>query len=1348
MAYDPYKIIKQQQVLAKKHTGLYVMQPTRRQVAVIVQGEEKVYRPLILGGRRYWWRGRRGRITSEELAWWKTLGNLGKSIRAWTTASKNELVTFTRNNYGIDISSFPDFAQRAFGHLLTGAKPTKAEYKALRREYRRSEYGRRGERVSTVEGKQLRSILSMYAKEFKPRSKTWGGGSGGDVDANTGKPLRPAQIRKTTTDGTIDTTGWTKQDLYNYARVHGAETTDVKSIYEKNYQQWKTADVVKPLTLLPEFSAQAGEFTVIAGEAIKNIATGKIIGYIGPGNSLMDLHGTVIGSYEGDRKDADKVYLAEFKAVPKREGIPYCTEKNYEKAKKYLVELMEKGVIPGGSVLVQRHGEWVYIPPRPENETFRLDTGEWVFKQSYDELDKDAQDYLNKYGIKQYIASYAPAQEWVAEASTKKALAPFGTTYKTPGEAYKAGVITLKELSAYKSAELYPAKGKEVYAPVTTYDLAAAREGGISDSFLIDKAGFSEADIKDAKEWQAKLKSGEIIALPDGTYMPKNDFDKQPEGCQEILKAEGFSGYFAAVAKYSSIEEAKDIVEARLKAKWLEDNPYPGFLKSHGVLERDWGAGDYDLYLDILKARDAVLRAMSPSDAALYYKGGAVYLQGLALSPLTMIFPPSKALKKEYTIGDVSKVEWALGAVNIALIGAAFAPGAVVGSLAGRGIVTGIATTGAGLVGYETAKHWTKLTPLQQGLGVGATLLYALPLLGSAARGIKITSGKIPTVVGDVTTWKGLTIARNPVIGMSQGKFVVGARNITLPEARLILNGYHPLSVLETKVFVNTKALKAAGFADDQIDFLIKTLKSRNLFAGKQSPFLAKEALVEPTARLDADEVNVFLKKISEHSKAVDQVDLLYGSPTIKAQLTPELRGWRQIHDWDIGLNVGLAKTEAFARELLKALQKLPGNRQYRINPKNPLLVEKKIGGKWEHIADIHSSEVKPDVSEIPGSKLDTTGEYSYGRLVAEPAITVKYPGAVKISIMRLSESGVRKADTILRVRQTPQGTAFRPPKRGIAHPGVPKDAADFYVILRTLKGQKVADEWAASWTKAMGYPSSEISKILPRIIKAMEEVAAKTPSDMIGYRLTPSKVPTGGSPTITIHVPSSLVASVSGSLKKLISAPISPYALSASAALSLSPSQLASISGGKVSPSIASPKISPSPKASPSMSVAPSISASPSPSGSPSPRPTPSPSPYPSPTPVPTPTPGPAPIGKKPPPIPPKVAISKLTKAQREGLIAYKMGWCYKVFFPPYGQDDIIHSKKPMQGVKYFSGPGSAMKSIIARHGPVPPEVRRDMGMMHVIIRTPWEKTSKPRIYFRRKHKKASTTPGITGVR
>jgi len=1133
-------------------------------------------------------------------------------------------------------------------------------------------------------------------------------------------------------------------------------------------EAWKEAKAVSapiPRTrvpvILPDVTEVEGEFEVVGGGAIRNTDTGEIVGYIGADNKLMDLHGKVIGEYEGTRKDISSVSLAKFIPVPKREGIPYCTEKNYEKAKEYLVELMEKGEVPGGSVLVQRHNEWVYIPPTKENETFKLGSGEWVYKQDYDKLDKDAQVYLNKYGVKRFIENFAPAQVWAAETGIKKTLAPYGTTYKTPEEAYKAGVITLKELSAFKSAELFPKKGREVYTPTTTYDIAAAREGGVSDNILL-AAGFTKTDIEDAKKWQTKITTGEIIALPDGTYITKKDFDKQPKGCQEILKSEGFGGYFAAVAKYNSIEEAKDIAERRVIKEWLKDNPYPGFVRA-GMTEKEWGKADpgsnYGLYIAVLQARDAVLQRMTSAEQDLYYKGGAVYLQGLALTPLNMLFPATKAIRKEYTIDDISKVEWALTGVNAALIGTAFVPGALVGSLAGRGIVTGISTTGAGLVGYETRKHWSELTPVQQGLGVGAVLLYGLPLLGSVARGIKITSGKIPTVRGDVTTWKGLAIARNPVIGRSGGKFVVGARNITLPEARLIREGYHPGSMLETKVFVNTKALKAAGFSKKQIDYLVQTLKSRNLFAGKKSPFLSKEALIEPTARLDADEVNVFLKKISEHSKHVDQVDLLYGSPTIKAQLTPELRGWRQIHDWDIGLNVGAKESLAFAKELLRALRKLPGSRQYRINPDNPLLVEKYIKGKWEHIADIHSSEIKPDVSQIPGSKLDVTGEYSYGRLVAEPAITVKYPGSVKISIMRLSESGVRKADTILRVRQTPKGTAFRPPARGIAKPGVPKDAADFYVVLRTLKGQKIADKWAASWAKAMGYTQAELSKVLPRITKAMSAIASKTPSDMIGYRLTPLKVPTKASPTITIHVPSSLTASVSGSLKKIISAPISPYALSSSAALSLSPAQLGSISG-VVSPKITSPKISPSPSASPRMSVSPSISASPSPSGAPSPSPKttpspspypspPSPSPYPSPAPAPTPTPSPAPIGKKPPPIPPQVALSRLTKKQREGIIAWKQGWCYKLIYPPYGVDNIINSRKPLAGVKYFSGPRSAARSIIAKHGYVPPEVLRDMGIMDVIIRTPWEKKSKPKIFFKRdRHQRTRTTPGISGVR
>ena len=72
-----------------------------------------------------------------------------------------------------------------------------------------------------------------------------------------------------------------------------------------------------------------------------------------------------------------------------------------------------------------------------------------------------------------------------------------------------------------------------------------------------------------------------------------------------------------------------------------------------------------------------------------------------------------------------------------------------------------------------------------------------------------------------------------------------------------------------------------------------------------------------------------------------------------------------------------------------------------------------------------------------------------------------------------------------------------------------------------------------------------------------------------------------------------------------------------------------------------------------------------------------------------------------------------------------------------------------PLEGVKYFSGLGSVARSIIAKHGYVPPEVLRDMGIMDVIIRTPWEKKSKPKIFFKRDiHQRTKTTPGISGVR
>jgi hypothetical protein len=55
-----------------------------------------------------------------------------------------------------------------------------------------------------------------------------------------------------------------------------------------------------------------------------------------------------------------------------------------------------------------------------------------------------------------------------------------------------------------------------------------------------------------------------------------------------------------------------------------------------------------------------------------------------------------------------------------------------------------------------------------------------------------------------------------------------------------------------------------------------------------------------------------------------------------------------------------------------------------------------------------------------------------------------------------------------------------------------------------------------------------------------------------------------------------------------------------------------------------------------------------------------------------------------------------------------------YKAIYEPYGKKNIINSRKPIEGVKYYEGIGSAAKSAIARG--IPPEViNRDMGIVDI---------------------------------
>jgi hypothetical protein len=846
-------------------------------------------------------------------------------------------------------------------------------------------------------------------------------------------------------------------------------------------------------------------------------------------------------------------------------------------------------------------------------------------------------------------------------------------------------------------------------------------------------------------EFLKKVEAGDIIPVAGGQYITKEEFNKLPSGSQQIVKEQGFEALTKATTiVYEKVIKPKgfswDPVYKRNLAKW-ESYPKP-IITQEEMNEIPFA--DKDMYH---LSEDSYGRA------------------GLVV--LASFMPPAKAVLPEYTTKDITAMDWGVAAAQAPLIILGFAPAAISSSLAARVATVAGSTALSGLIGYGTAKSWAGLTPAQRTMGVGMAALCAIPLITTVARNVKISGPGIPTIEhpkGEVV-WKGLSVAGTPIIGKSGGKWILGTRGITLPEARLILDGYKPEMMLETKVFVNRTALEKAGFSRIQIDYLTDTLKSRNLFTGKSSPWLDKNVLLEPTQRLNAAEIDTIMGRLNKLEQAkmgsVKDAYLLYGSPTIKAQLAPDLRGWRPIHDWDISLNMNQAKTETFTSTLLKDLE-AKGSGTYRINPKTPTLIEKKVGGTWEHIADIHSME---EVSmDILSSKLDSTGTYSYGRMVAEPAITVKYPGVGELRIMRLSESGVRKADTILRVRQTAEGTAFRPPERGIAQPGVPKDAADFYVTLRTFCGEGIAEEWLESWAKAMGYGKTQLAKVLPRIRESMLEVASHSPSDIIGYEFVPAssaKVASRASPSVVVHIPSSLGASVSPSLGSQISKPIYPYRVSGSPqmqmAISAGVSSLISqmpskaLTSSKMSPSVArsiAAKASPSPSLavskgpspSPKLSVSsipsvypsghPTLSAKPSkaPSSVPSPKPRsiPSPSPSPKPSPYPYPYPRPKP-GPKP---PPKLVLDnkKYRYVIDEGSIAFAMGklkrktglkpqWYY--IPPPWMQETPISLDYPPLGAKNAeeTTPDKTIQMIGEPKAKVPKSVSIDLGVVDILI-------------------------------
>jgi hypothetical protein len=76
--------------------------------------------------------------------------------------------------------------------------------------------------------------------------------------------------------------------------------------------------------------------------------------------------------------------------------------------------------------------------------------------------------------------------------------------------------------------------------------------------------------------------------------------------------------------------------------------------------------------------------------------------------------------------------------------------------------------------------------------------------------------------------------------------------------------------------------------------------------------------------------------------------------------------------------------------------------------------------------------------------------------------------------------------------------------------------------------------------------------------------------------------------------------------------------------------------------------------------------------------------------------------------------------------MVAWKQGIMYKALYEPYGKANILNTRKPIEGVSYHKGVGSAAASAVARG--IPPEViNRDMGIVDIKITTIAREGKKP---------------------
>jgi hypothetical protein len=530
--------------------------------------------------------------------------------------------------------------------------------------------------------------------------------------------------------------------------------------------------------------------------------------------------------------------------------------------------------------------------------------------------------------------------------------------------------------------------------------------------------------------------------------------------------------------------------------------------------------------------------------------------RGAIEAAASLFFLPVQAGLPEKSLSEQTAMDYFVGLAQIATWLSPLTPKGVGAAL----------TAGAGSVfGVATARNWDAMSTVNKvaSVAVSATLFV------SGVRGVLQPSFKPVTIPlkdgGKAVVWSGLSVRGQRAIGITR----------LPPKYTAVAEGWQPVTRLETTVAGTRSALKTMGVPETEIDRLSGTLDLGRSIKGVRSRYEPTQVSVEDVApqALTPDELAIVLRQAY---KTREYVEMVFGSTTMKPQLEPGLRNWRQLGDVEIqfGSKTSAERVSQIAKDMLADLEKRSPGR-FSIDATGMRLVSE----------GHHAVELKlpndPAGTGVGAPRQRALGAWDIE--FHESPIAVEYPGIGTLRIMRLSESGVRKMASITEL--SPEG--FQPP----AHRT--KDIIDFYVIVRTLKGKATADRWAALY----GLEPDE----------AMA-AAAKNPPVMDRWAYDPAGARTGSRvPTTSLSLPADTAEYVRRSSPSLYRDLTSPITASPAASLRQQYSTSApSPSKGLGSPSPASPTspsrvVSPSSPSSPSKATSPSSPASPSKAVSPS---------------------------------------------------------------------------------------------------------------------------------------------------